>query len=334
MRATALFLAITLTLTPAIADDGAAAIAAGGLVMRREPRITMAKEVLTISTRKLTVVYDFRNDTDADITTEVAFPIPPYSYFGNGERESTDLGFDDFRLWIDGKPQTYSVQTRAFVGKSDVTETVQANRLDVASFGGASVSSRPGQIDRLTDSAKKTLANERILTRLQDDGYYANWSIHKRYFWSQTFPAHRTIHIRHEYSPETGSALVFPSELTAISEIKEPDPELREESQSRRRLFFSFCPSQRNTHSLSKKQGMVALSWVDFILTTANTWKRPIEDFTLIVERPDRKSTVSFCWDGPVEQIDANHFQAQATNFIPTKELHIGFYQLLPPEKP
>jgi hypothetical protein len=33
----------------AYADDGAASIAAGGLVMEHEPRITMQKEVLRIS---------------------------------------------------------------------------------------------------------------------------------------------------------------------------------------------------------------------------------------------------------------------------------------------
>jgi hypothetical protein len=63
------------------ADDGAASIAAGGLVlMKREPRIVMAKEVLSISAKSVLVDYDFRNDSDEDITTEVAFPIPPYDF--------------------------------------------------------------------------------------------------------------------------------------------------------------------------------------------------------------------------------------------------------------
>jgi hypothetical protein len=62
----------------ALADDGAASIAAGGIVMTRESRITMAKEVLFISESKVVVDYDFRNDTDADITTEIAFPIPDF----------------------------------------------------------------------------------------------------------------------------------------------------------------------------------------------------------------------------------------------------------------
>ena len=42
-----LILAATLASSIAAADDGAASIAAGGIIlMKREPRITMAKEVL------------------------------------------------------------------------------------------------------------------------------------------------------------------------------------------------------------------------------------------------------------------------------------------------
>jgi len=50
-----LILAASLASSTALADDGAASIAAGGIVMTREPRITMAKEVLFISTDKVKV---------------------------------------------------------------------------------------------------------------------------------------------------------------------------------------------------------------------------------------------------------------------------------------
>jgi hypothetical protein len=73
----------------------------------------------------------------------------------------------------------------------------------------------------------------------------------------------------------------------------------------------------------------VPFSYVDFILTTANTWKTPIEDFTLNVERPHLKGAgqnfVSFCWNGPVTMVDTDHFTAHTTNLLPTKELRIGF---------
>ncbi len=51
--------------TAVYADDDAASIAAGGIVvMKHEPRIVMAKEVLNISPKKVIVDYDFRNDSD------------------------------------------------------------------------------------------------------------------------------------------------------------------------------------------------------------------------------------------------------------------------------
>jgi hypothetical protein len=77
----------------------------------------------------------------------------------------------------------------------------------------------------------------------------------------------------------------------------------------------------------------VSTAWVDYVLTTANTWKTPIKIFELIVERPKRPQTfaahnwlVSFCWNGPVKQLDADHFSARATNFVPKRELHITFF--------
>jgi hypothetical protein len=75
--------------------------------------------------------------------------------------------------------------------------------------------------------------------------------------------------------------------------------------------------------------------WVDFILTSANTWKQPIEDFTLIVDRgkPEEQGTqtfVSFCapQNAPVDKVNAETFQVHLTNFIPQSELRIGFFDV------
>jgi len=78
--------------------------------------------------------------------------------------------------------------------------------------------------------------------------------------------------------------------------------------------------------------------WVDFILTTANTWKQPIEDFTLIAERGEpircgklaRETFVSLCApeNAKIEKLDAGRFLVHLTNFVPTSELHIGYFDL------
>jgi hypothetical protein len=319
MRALAFLLA--LSITPAIADDGAASIAAGGLVMRREPRITMAKEVLTISTTKVTVDYDFRNDTDADITTEVAFPIPPYSAASNYERTPSESGFETFKLWVDGEPVRYRTDVHAFVGKRDVTTTLNRYHLDIATLG--------DRIGKLPTGTTVELARQKVVSTAPDypGTFYPNWTVHKRYYWSQTFPSRGTVHIRHTYTPVVGYSQVYPNIIIPPSKrsaraVESPDTRFNREE------FTSLCPSPASVEKLSHANGIIEPVWVDFILTTANTWKRPIEDFTLIVERPDPKFTVSFCWNGPIEQLDANRFETHATNLIPSKELHIGFYHL------
>jgi hypothetical protein len=68
---------------------------------------------------------------------------------------------------------------------------------------------------------------------------------------------------------------------------------------------------------------------VKYILTTANTWRTPIKDFALIVERPETpsqgKKFISFCWDGKVQRLDDNHIVARETNFIPARDLSVYY---------
>lgn len=154
------------------------------------------------------------------------------------------------------------------------------------------------------------------------------WKNRKKYYWEQTFPAHKTVHIRHEYTPVLGANNGFRYPWT-----DPPDKGTADE-------LKSFC---LDPQLLSKLESLPESAdggylYVDFILTTANTWKTPIEDFTLIVERPHLGATrgvpeasyVSFCWDGPVTKIDADRFSAHTVNFVPGKELRIGFLQIAP----
>jgi hypothetical protein len=300
------------------ADDGAASIAAGGLVvMGRETRVTMAKEVLKISMDKVIVDYDFRNDGDEDVTTQVAFPIPDYE-FDMSEMLPSDQGFDHFLLWIDGQPTAFKTETRALVKGKDLTQLLAVMHVDVGSFGHSTSNDHSPDILRLSDAQRKQLERAGLLDSQYDE---PNWTVRKKYYWQQTFPAHKVVHIRHEYTPVLGSD-------NSISYGMGPgaDPASVKELQS-----FCFDNGLRKTFNQLQSQNKDAsYFYVDFILTTANTWKTPIEDFTLIVERPHLEGEladyVSFCWDGPVTKIDADHFSAKATNFIPAKELRIGFF--------
>jgi hypothetical protein len=316
---------IVLTVIQLHADDGAASIAAGGLVvMKQEPRITMAKEGLQISASKVVVDYDFRNDGDEDVTTEVAFPIPDYS-LEMEDAEPSRQGFDDFRLWIDGSPAHYLMEARAFLSGTDYTKLLSSMHVDIASFGHATSNDDSSDIQRLNPVQREQLERAGLIDR---GSRGPNWHVRKKYYWKQTFPAHKTVHIRHEYKPVLGS-----ENSVSYGMGPSPDPNMAKE-------LKSFCIDghlRATLEGVFAKDKNASYSYVDFILTTANTWKTPIEDFTLIVERPhwkdwksgnDLGNYVSFCWDGPITKIDTDHFAAHAVNFIPRKEFRVGFFSI------
>jgi hypothetical protein len=310
--------------TSAKADDGAASSAAGGIVMKHEPRITMQKEALRISTTKVQVDYEFRNDTDKDITTEVAFPVPGYGLDWD-ERSIKDQGFDDFQLTVENQPVHFDVETKAKLKGRDVSAQLKKYGVDIATFGHFNDDTHYAKDIRRLSPTQRAMLIKAGLLYPEDDQDEANWSVEKKYYWLQTFPAHAVVHISHEYTPVLGNS-------NAIGLGPTPNQDSFEAK--------SVCidPSLRTQLSklAANPENEVSISYVDFILTTANTWKTPIEDFTLIVERPalnlmqgSRKIKgqvfVSFCWDGPVTKLDADHFSAHLENFIPKKEITIGF---------
>jgi len=355
-------LALLALALPSRADDSAASVSTGGIILTREARITMAKEVLVISLAKITVDYDFRNDTDQNITTEVAFPVPPY----NAGEDFTASGmrpFDDFKLWVEGKPEKYEVESKAMLNGHDYTSLLTKLGVDVPSLGHY-VS---GDTLIVHDYDKLSKVNKEQLIRLgliDADGngpagprpnVEPLWTVEKKYHWLQTFPAHSITRIRHEYSPAFGFEYINANLLSkqgqdaAMAEalaIQQKDKTYDESGyiKSEIAILQSACidPSlqrrllavvtNNNTIPLKNIAGdAMPTEWVDFILTTANSWKTPIEDFELIVDKSvapnwvNKPQYVSFCWDGPVKKLDATHFQATATNFVPKQELHILF---------
>jgi Domain of unknown function (DUF4424) len=316
-------LASKLLCSPAFADDGAASIAAGGIVMIHEPRITMHKEVLRISAEKVSVDYEFRNDTDSDITTEVAFPVPAYSLMWDEYLIST-LGFDDFRLTVEGKPVHFGIETKAKLNGKDVSALLDRYGIDIATFGHFNQDTHYAKDIRSLSAAQRSALVRDGLINPETDQDEASWNVEKKYYWKQTFPAHAIIHISHQYTP-------IPGGMNSVRYgLVQEDPGAANELAS---LCINPGLHKKLVGDIDKPNTFVPFSYVDFILTTANTWKTPIEDFTLIVERPHikdaRQSFVSFCWDGPVTKSDNDHFSAHIDNLVPQKELRVGFVYVI-----
>lgn len=302
-------------------NDGSASTAAGGIQLTKEPRISMEKERLVISETRVTVEYEFLNETDLDITTEVAFPIPPY------ERTSlsNDLPrpIDNFRVWIDGREIKYLTETKAMLGDVDYSARLRQYGVDIVSLGHFDFSPPPADFYKLSKQQQSGLRSMGLF-----DEDFPLWTVHLTYHWQQTFPAHKILHVRHEYTPVRGDMITDPTDLSL-------KPDTRHLAS-----FAQWCidpPLRKTLTTVMQKDGYSYVRWVNYILTTAHTWKTPIKQFELVVERPKpnfiagrpdtaRHHYVSFCWDGPVLQPDPDHFVARATNFVPTKELSVAFF--------
>jgi hypothetical protein len=324
-------------------DDSAAAIGAGGLVPRRETRIVMAKEVLKISPSAVQVDYDFRNDSDQDVTTEVAFPIPPYA---NGPEEwpANQASFSGFQLSVNNKPVVFQTEARAFLGGREITSILAADKIDIPNFGNYDWKKDVApEFSRLPKSEQNKLVK---LGLFDPDEPWGNWKVHLQYHWTQAFPAHSTVHIHHEYTPVEGFEMMSRGAIRkALRQLPASTEPWDAASKWDVELLNSFCPDTSFLHALEKSMASAQAQgedsnyahphWVDFVLTSANTWKQPIEDFTLIVERGasyagEDKSLVSFCspQHAEVKKLNESQFQVHVTNLIPTTELRIGFFDL------
>jgi len=313
------FAACLMLAVSALGNDGSGeALPAGGIQLRRETRISMEKERLRIGIDRVSVEYEFLNTTNEDIATEVLFPLPG----ANVSFSPRPLGVSGWHVWVEGKERPYETETKAVVKGADQSALLRRFSVDIATFGHFDTDA-DGKIKG--DMQKLTAAQQRELTRagLLDNGF-PTWTVFTTYHWRQTFPAHRILHVKHEYEPSSGlryfDAAYFQNDNEELSGSCV--------DAGTRKTLAAAAPK-----NLGFVEGSIDTLWVDYILTTANTWRTPIKDFELVAERPkpaERHQTyVSFCWDGKVEDRGDEGVVARARNFVPSRELRVMFFKLV-----
>jgi hypothetical protein len=307
------------------ANDGSAlANAAGGIQLKREARVSMEKERLTISPTLITVEYEFLNTTDSDITSEVAFPVPEYNIGYNFTAAPADLA--SWRLWVEGKELKYQTEVKALLKGKDYAEVLRGMSIDAPTYGRWHYEGGGKEVDDIQKLPKAKRAALIRLGLIGDDGTPA-WSVRKTYHWEQTFPAHKVLHVRHEYQPQLGLEHLNAESLQRAD--KQYNAKLSDACVDPS-LLKTLIAAAPNDNGFA--EGYVEPRWVDYILTTANTWKTPIKDFELILQKPKAKGKerhyLSLCWDGKVEAAGPDEFRAKATDFVPKKELRVMFFQV------
>jgi len=296
----ALFLAMIVC---ASANDSAVETAAGGLKLRKEQSVLMKKERLYISENIVRVEYEFLNTSKNTVVSEVAFPIPPVAFAFDDPGGRRD--FPDFKAWINDVPMQVEKEVRAFVKNREVTEALRKAKLPIETFGDFEPSEQQNPIAKLKPEVRETLVKAGALQREGDD-YWPEWEVHVKYHWRQEFTPGTIVRIKHEYVPVAGFG------GSVIKHFKDN--------------FKDSCIDPTTYSELKRQVGdnFFTTTWVSYILTTANTWQTPIEDFELVVEGK-QGDLLSFCWDGPVEKIGPAKVRAKLRNFIPKGELKVYF---------
>lgn len=292
----------------------------------------MEKERLTIGLKTVKVEYEFLNETDKDITTEVAFPIPHYEC-GPFARNAT---FDDFKILVDGSEIKYQIALRALLKGQDKTKILTDAGLSQNSIDidiGKCYEPNSG-----TEYLRVTASNQEDLKRagLFDLDGNPQWAVEKIYHWNMTFPARKIVRVRHEYAPVVGQAQIWKDYFGPIKRVMEGRGEQKRDwhpkdaVEAYAQTFRDACANLEMVGGLEKRhEPMVVVYWVDYILTTANTWKTPIKDFTLVVDATNpwdkEQITTNFCWNGSVRQVDEKHFIVEEKDFRPNKEISVFF---------
>jgi hypothetical protein len=313
--------------TGAAANDSAAELATGGLVLTKNPAIEMRSEDLSISTKAVRVRYVFANTSDKDVTILVAFPMPDVTINGPDdnivvptENPTNLLGFV---TTVDGQPVQAEVEQKALKNGADITADLKGLGVPLAPH----LQSTDDVLDKLPRTAQDALvAKSLAIPNDYDVGHgmehhlSAAWTLKTTFYWRQTFPAGRSINVQHDYTPSVGG--------TAGTEWGDPAfVGTALYTQGRQRYcvddtFLAAATKAKASITAKNPNGYMSEQRIDYVLTTGANWKSPIGDFHMTIDKGSPANLVSFCGTD-VAKTGPTRFEVHYTNFTPTKDVAI-----------
>lgn len=290
----------------AFSNDAVSSQTLKGIVLSKTDAIALRKEKLLLTPKEITVDYIFENTTSKAQTLLVSFPLPPLD--DDSCAPDRTSRFDDFSVTVDGANVSYQTECRAFNESIEVTEDLKKVGLPICEFN--------DKFDRnkITKDALAEMTKKNLLNEPNHKCSIFPFKIHRKHYWTQNFPPMQKIHVQHKYRPELGSTSVCTLNNYWDSIIPNfPGP--REDGESP----FLYCAY-----------------YLEYIITSANTWKNGIEDFEMIATGAN---LILGKVDGE-RDADVNELKFTKKNFSPKNEILIEFVQsqgpdsLLPKEIP
>lgn len=316
--ASVLLLGILLAMAPfsALANDSFAGLRNGGLVSGRTEAVAMRREVLTISPGRISVTYEFVNRSARTVSGVVAFPIEVRC----GWFEFPTDYPDRFETTVDGRKVRTRTEVRALV-RSDAEQGWYAEQAQRPPGTDVTAALRAARLPLDCRQAPRGSAAYRRLARMnlaqavpEDEPWWVYFLSRISHYWTQRFPAGRTLRITHAYTPSLGGGSSGAWRYPAV------------EAQIPRYLdFYRSQPALAPLTADFQQSG--AYTAVEYVLTTANSWAGPIGRFELVIPKPQGVVVTSL--PGALSFRDGD-LVIRLGAFEPKDELTVVFYGKAP----
>lgn len=320
--ATALMLCVA---SQAQGNDSIAELGTNGLILSRSDVISMESEDLFISADRIEVDYVFRNGSDKDVETIVAFPMPdlsgdPFSVPAIPE-DSRD-NFLDFTVTMDGKAVAPALEQRAVSVGLDVTVELKARNVPLYPFGDAVLAALAALPQEVADQWQE---RGMLVIDEYDDGSgwkrvrSPYWQLKSTYWWRSVFPAGSSVRVNHRYKPSVGATVGL-----AFIQDGKPGGEVYDAYKRKYCIDKSFENAVLKV-AKAAPDGYPELSEsrISYILTSGGNWATgTIGRFKLTVDKGNARNLVSFCGRNVVKT-GPTTFEMTATDFYPERDLDI-----------
>ena len=269
----------------------------GTIKFKKQPDISMDKEILVISERLVEVDYIFTNNGQADLSVPVAFPMPPM-YFGQADHDQ----MANFKLTVNGQAVTTSKKLVVMLdGKTDISTRF------------AALGWSPDAMASFMESREPPRGTKPLPSEWFTKDGEPRFSLSDYFIWTQVFPAKKPVAIRHSYRPSVSTGIPQPSD-TIIDE------------------YAKTTCMEKDVLATVKRRGMsntdyhgVAWAHLSYILMTGNNWQGPIKDFTLRIKKQAPSDVTSLCFDGNLKKVDPLTFEFRQKDYRPQRDLSIIF---------
>jgi len=326
--ALALMVAAGLVAVPVAANDSMAELKTGGLAYVRSDVVTMEREDLFISLDRVTVDYVFRNVSEDDVDTIVAFPMPditgsPYVAVPVPDEDSDN--FLGFTVSVEGRQVRPALEQRAVAFGIDVTADLLEYDIPLTPLASSTY-------EALAELPEEVLADWQARGIIVYDIYDVGagmeahpspvWTLQSTFWWRMTFPASARTRVSHQYAPSVGgtAGLAFLSWDGSKSDLYNDYAE-------RYCMDAAFVRAvERRVASAGQNSAPLFESRISYILTTAQNWYGPIGTFHLTIDKGRSENLVSFCGQG-VTKTGPTTFELTAKDYYPERDLDVLILQ-------